>query len=337
MALSRHLKPRHARMHNLDQNKATPFRLKRVLLKIKGHQRLHALRELLFGSAEFIAHWALRLLPIDVCSNIGYVLGRIIGPMHRKPTQQLRENITRLRPDMSSKKQIDAMVKRSWGNYGRVMAEFSVLRRIWRSNRTRVEGLENFTTAKATGRPIICLFLHLGNWEVVGPKLNDVFGGNWLQIYQKIDDRMKLRIAENVRRPYAYALITAGPFIGKKIYNKLSEGYNLNLAVDEWVNDELNTPSFGRPRRQVGNLTLAVRLAKLTNAILCPAYVTRTKGARFLLHIKPPVILDFTHFDRQALQETVNQLDQLIDPIIREHIDQWFYGSALKNTDKEII
>ena len=148
---------------------------------------------------------------------------------------------------------------------------------------------------------------------------------------------MKLRIAENVRRPYAYALITSKPFVGKTIVNKLSEGYNLNMAVDERVNDELNTPSFGRPLRQVGNLTHAVRLAKLTNAILCVAYVTRTKGARFLLHIKPPVILDFTHFDKQALQDTVKQLDKQIDPIIREHLDQWYYASALhlskSNTD----
>ncbi len=278
----------------------------------------------LLGYSQIIAHWALGLLPIDFCSAIGNRLGRIIGPMHRIATQKLRENITQLRPDLQPMA-INQMVQRSWGNYGRVMAEFSVLRRIWKSDRVDITGLEHFIKAKATGRPVICLFVHLGNWEVIGPKLHALLGGDWIQIYQMLDNPYQLRIAEQVRRPYAHELITSGPFVGKKIYNKLKAGYTLNIAVDECVNEDITIPAFGRSLQLAGNLTFAVRLAKLTNAVFCPVYAMRTQGARFTVQVLPPVVFDFTEFDQGKLLEAVSTLNHTVESIIREHLDQWYY------------
>lgn len=291
--------------------------------------RKYSFRELFFGYLNIISHWALSVLPITLCSSLGYCLGRVIGPKHQKATQRLRDNITRLRPDVCQRELIDDMVKRSWGNYGRVMAEFSVLRRILVSNRTEMEGLEHLNAARVSKRPIIFLLLHLGNWELVGHKLYHLLDGRVVCVYQKLDNSVHLQIAKNTRREIAHILVTEGPFVGKKIYNKLREGHDLIMAVDEFVNDELNTPSFGRNLLIKGNLTRAVRFAKLTNAMLCPVYATRTQGARFLLHILPLIELDFADFDRIKLREAVAQLDSLIDPIIRQYFDQWYYAASL--------
>ena len=287
------------------------------------------MREVILGNLTIAMHWLLRIFPIEWCSHVGYLMGRMIGPRHRKASEQLRKNIQKLRPDVGSEKAMDAFVKQSFGNLGRVMAEFSVLRRIWASDRTTIEGLMHLNAAKALERPIIFLFLHLGNWEIIGPKLYPLLNRRVIQIYQLIDNRYQLRIAENVRRPYAHGLITTGPSVGKKIYNKLRDGYHLNIAVDELVNGELNTPSFGRPQSLSGNLSLAVRFAKLTNAILCPVYATRTKGARFVVHIVSPVVLDFTQWDKAKLTSSISALDALMGSIIRKHLDQWYYNTAL--------
>ena len=321
--------PRYVTMHNPEENTTIALETPITEKYRKALGPSLPLIDMLLGNLQIMLHWALRIMPIEVCSSIGCLLGRIIGPRHRNATQQLRENISRLRPDISSPQQMDLMVKHTWGNYGRVMTEFSVLRRIWRSDRTEIEGFDHLTHAKSLGQPIIYTFLHLGNWEVLGPALYRLHDEHLIQIYQEIDDRYQLKIAENVRRPYKHALLTNTPFVGKKIYNKLKDGYALSIAVDAFVNNELNTPSFGRPLSLTGNLAYAVRLAKLTNAIICPAYVTRKKGARFTLHILPPVIFDFTDFNKTKLHLAIAQLDKLLDPIIRKHIDQWYYGSAL--------
>ena len=257
------------------------------------------------------------------------MFGRMLGPRHKKVTQRLRNNIIHLRPDLVTKKQIDNMVARSWGNYGRVMAEFSVFRRICKSSHTPIIGLEHLQSALGSQRPVIIMFLHLGNWEIVGPKLKKYVNEQVLQIYQMIDDKTKLYIAEKVRRPYAKYLMPNTPNMAKKIYNKLTEGYTVCMAVDEFINNKLPIPSFGRSLGLSNNLAFAVRFAKLSNAVLCPVYAVRTKGARFQINIKPPVAFDFSDYNKQKLYDMVAELDLLIDPVIRQHIDQWHYAMAL--------
>ena len=269
----------------------------------------------------------MRLLPIDICSYIGGVLGRIVGPLHKQADKQLRNNLQQLRPDIGSSQRLQTMVMRSWENYGRVMAEISVLQRILRSSdRTTIIGSEHFTAAKTLDRPLIAMFMHLGNWEIIGPKLYDLIPTPTIQIYQILDHPVQARIAAKVRQPYMESLLTAGPHIAKQIYNKLMGGWNLNLAVDECVNNEVCAPSFGRPLNRKNNLTKAVRFAKLTNAILCPVYALRQNGARFVIHILEPVVFDF---EAITVNEAVMHLDTILDPIIRQYIDQWYYGISL--------
>src|SRR3990167_655107 len=269
----------------------------------------------------------MRLLPIDVCSYVGCILGRILGPLHRQADRQLRTNLKKLRQDIQSPQQVKERVTRSWGNYGRVMAEFSVLRRIWKSpTRTIIMGLDHFDKAKSLKQPVIVIFVHLGNWEIIGPKLYDFVDGRAMQIYQILDDPVQARISSQIRQPYIDSLLAAGPYVAKKIYNRLMQGEYLSLAVDECVNNEVRAPSFGRPLRSKNNLTLAVRFAKLTNAVLCPVYAVRDNGARFVINILPSIKFDF---DKVQIPAAVMQLDALIESIIRKHIDQWYYNVSL--------
>ncbi|OGV26271.1 MAG: hypothetical protein A3F18_03760 [Legionellales bacterium RIFCSPHIGHO2_12_FULL_37_14] len=284
----------------------------------------------LVGYCEIAAHYFLKCMPISWCSWLGGFLGRIIGPLHKEVNQRLQRNIQHLRPDLTQEQEIQKIINNYWSNYGRVMAEFSVLRRIWRSNRVKVYGIKNLEEAMSHKRPIILLFLHLANWEVVGPKFLETSRQKTIQIYQLIEDPIKLKIAQRVRKPYEKYLIPNSPNVAIKIHRKLKQGYNLSLAVDEFIQDRLVIPSFGREINSTSNLTFAVRLAKLVNAILMPAYAVRTKGAHFNLHFEPPVMLNFANFDAQKLHKTVRQLDKLIDPIIRKHIDQWYYAIALE-------
>lgn len=282
---------------------------------------------------EIACHYLLRCFPVYIASGIGCILGRMLGPRHQKATQRLRKNIIQLRPDLVSKKQIDKMVTRSWGNYGRVMAEFSVFRRICLSNQTPIFGLNHLECALGSKRPVIMMFLHLGNWEIVGPKLKGYLSEQVLQVYQLLEDKTKLKLAEKVRRPYAKYLMPNTPNMAKQIYNKLKEGYTVFMGVDEFINNKLPTPSFGRPLSLSNNLAYAVRFAQLTNAVLCPVYAVRTKGAQFEINIKAPIFFDFSDYDKEKCHDMVAQLDQLIDPIIRQHIDQWHYAMAASVLD----
>jgi KDO2-lipid IV(A) lauroyltransferase len=272
------------------------------------------------GNALLLFMWVMRLLPIDWCSAIGYRLGVSIGPRNRVRDNRVRHNLAVLRPDLATPETIDASVRRFWGNMGRVMTEFAVLDRICRSDRTSVVGMENLEAGRATGRPRIGLFVHLGNWEVVGPKARDL-GEDWLQIVQVLANPYRNRVATRGRAGYLSGHVHPGPTAGRQILRHLQAARFLSIAGDEYLKGELLAPSFGRPVRLDGNLARIVRLAKMTDALICPYFCVRIDGARFELIVQPPISLDQT--DDDYLRKGVERLDATIAAIIVGHLDQW--------------
>jgi KDO2-lipid IV(A) lauroyltransferase len=272
------------------------------------------------GNALVLSHHTMGLLPIDVTSALGAWLGREFAARNKVRDQRVRHNLKMLRPDLAEPAVIDATVRRFWSNAGRSMAEFSVLRRLWVSDRVEPNGLDNLEAARATGRPRIGIFLHLGNWELAGPKLLSL-GETSAQIAQTLANPYRNRIAMSVRKVFADQLIEPGPTAGRQIMRSLKETGGLSMAGDEYMNGELLAPAFGRPLHLDGNLGRAVRLAKITNAIIVPYYVLRTKGAHFRLHVTPHLDLDFS--GENYLEDGVRKLDEVITPIIVANLDQW--------------
>jgi len=280
----------------------------------------HFTKVALPGNAMVVSHHALGLLPIDVTSAIGAWLGGQFAARNKVRDARVRHNLAVLRPDLADPAKIDATVRRFWSNAGRGMAEFSVLRRLWTSDRVAVTGMDNLEAARATGRPRIGVFLHLGNWELAGPKMLSL-GETSAQIAQTLANPYRHRIAMSVRKVFADKLIEPGPMAGRQIIRSLKETGGLSMAGDEYMNGELLAPSFGRPLHLDGNLGRAVRLAKMTNAIVVPYYCLRTEGAHFRMHITPYVDLDFSA--ETWLEDGVRKMDAVITPIIVANIDQW--------------
>lgn len=286
-----------------------------------------SVNQIMSGISDITLHWIMRVLPIDICSYIGGILGKSLGPRHKDTDGRLRKNIQCLMPHLSEI-ELEQAVKKWWENHGRVLAEFSVLRRIWKSNRTSITGSEHIDHAKQTSRPVIFLLLHTGNWEIVGPKLAALFDKHPIHIYQEIDNYFQMKIAKNIRAPYADHLIRPHFSAGRKIYKKLISGHPLIIAVDEYVNGKLNGPSLGRDLSTSGNVIFALRLAKLTNAILLPVYTTRANGANFIVTVLPTIEFDFENFNDSDLKAAQFEIDKITDHIIRQNVDQWYYATT---------
>jgi KDO2-lipid IV(A) lauroyltransferase len=271
------------------------------------------------GLLDTSLHWIMRALPIEVCSVIGSLITRHLLSNAKGIDARIKRNIRVLKPGISCE-ELKAITRKWWNNKGRTTAEFSVLRRIWKTNRVTIQGRNFLSSAKLTGRPLIFLLLHTGNWEVLGQKLIKE-GFIVLHTYQSEGlNPFHRKIAANIRRPYKKHLITNNDSaVGRTILRRLTSGECLVIAMDLGA----QFPSLGRPLPTKGNLVQAIKLAKLSNAVLVPTYALRTKGARFDLHTLPHIELDFNGFNRQKLHEAVGLVDRTVEPIIRQHFDQW--------------
>jgi KDO2-lipid IV(A) lauroyltransferase len=269
-------------------------------------------------------HEGLKALPIDACSALGAVMGKIASLRYPASDARARRAWCALRPEQSDPAALDAAMHRLWAGIGRTMAEFSVLNRLWPAGRIAVEGLEHMEAARAANRSILGLWLHLGNWEVIGLTcLATGYPGT--SISTRRPNRFDDRLAVRARKRYGGKMIWTGPGAMRsaaRVLKKTKGG--VAIFVDGADEGPVAAPAFGRTLRTDNIVAFVARLARITNATIIPAYCLRIGGrAHFKVTFCPEIELVRDGDDDAALLTNVSRINTVIEPIVLAHLDQW--------------
>lgn len=281
-----------------------------------------------FGGSKWALYHLFRYLPIDWCSNIGAFVSRFTRHSYPESELRARKLWVHLHPDQADPASVDAAMDRLWRNVSRTMGEFPVLTRLWDAGRIAVTGAEHLERARATGRPLLITPLHLGNWEIA-PIAIPALGYRCPGFYLAPDNRFEHAIALKSRIGYGVVPVQAGPHSMREALKELKADPGLFVIfIDEYINDRVHAPAFGRVLQPLGNIAFVARLAVKTNAIVVPVYSVRDGDrAQFKVTFLPPVDLVHGGDDRDAaLMENIARLDAVIAPVIARHMDQWFYA-----------
>ncbi|MBV9843330.1 MAG: lysophospholipid acyltransferase family protein [Sphingomonadaceae bacterium] len=290
-------------------------------------------RDVVAGARLWLLHGTLRLLPTEAASRIGGFIAGVAGP-RLYPVAHARAGaiVRALRPDLAATDQdVAAAVARMWDCVGRAHAEFSAEDRLWAEGRMTVAGAEHLAAAAEGGRPVIAAGVHLGNWELI-PIALGFLGHRVIDVYQPQPNRFVDRIAMRSRMRAANAvskvtgrgveeifkLVAPSPKAGNDLVRALKAGWTMMMYVDEEVDKRVTSPGFDGEPPADGNMTRIARLARLTGAAVVPAYVERTRGARFVVHFLPPLAAT------KAVPLELAALNAATAAAIRRHLDQWF-------------
>lgn len=285
--------------------------------------RKYHLSDNLMNGIDLAVHFGLKLLPASACSAIGAGLGNFVMPRwHQGALRKARRNLERLLPDVSEEER-ETILKRNCENQGRVMTEFSIIPRLARSPRVTWHNEGVIKKAYEKG-PVIIVGLHLGNWEIMAPKLIDM-GFRPSANYTPPNGRARAWIAEQVRLRLGYGLMPPGKDGIRPALNILKNGGMISIFCDEGVAGKIRGPFLGRAPHLQGNLAIAVRLARMTGATLCPMHTLRRNGVHFDGYALPPVVLPPEDKPGNRLTEDVILLNAAIEPVIRAHLDQWYF------------
>ena len=290
----------------------------------------------LVGFYNTTLHFGMRLLSIDACSNLGAFLSLYSPFVFRDSDARARRVWAKLRPDESAPASVDAAMRRLWRCVGRTMAEFSVVHRLWDAGRISVEGVDNLKAARGAGRSILLAPLHLGNWEAAMAAVVKVgFAGSG--IYLPLDNRFDTRLAVKTRHRYGAELVPAGPNALKHALRVLRGSGNVfAILIDEFVRDRVQAPAFGRALKPESNIGYVARLASMTDAAVIPVYCVRLNdSARFKVCFLPPVDIVHTGNRDADVIENAGRINAIIEPIIRRHLDQWYFLLDLDLDAKE--
>ncbi|URK86768.1 hypothetical protein LP421_21605 [Rhizobium sp. RCAM05350] len=269
---------------------------------------------------DLTVHFGLKAVPASICSAAGARLGTFVIPRwHRSSVKKTQKNLRRLLPDATEEER-DQVLKRSWQNQGRIMTEFSIIRRLWR--RATWHDLHHFTDAYKKG-PVIVVCMHLGNWEIFAPKLVEL-GLSPFANYTPPAGRARVdRPARAVKARIRIAATRQGRHTASTEHPE--KGGAISVFCDEGFAGKIRGPFFGRPPHLEGNLAVVARLARLTGATICPCYAVRSDGTSFDGFALPPVILPPENKPGERLIDDVLLLNAVIEPVIRAHLDQWYF------------
>lgn len=288
--------------------------------------RRYWLRDTRDGIVDYIMHYGLRLAPLELCSSVGDALGRTVGMRNYElPVNRFRAVLSAIRPDWSPD-EVEGKVKEGFGNFGRLMTEFSVLDRIYPKGRVTVHGLEHLEAVK--DGPLILLGLHLGNFEVLGPT-HIAHGVNIMGVYEPPDSRFRHALAITARERFGGKVFPAGVDGTRPMMKWLREGNAVQIFADEFIHGGVRGPSLGRGVRFDGNIAFAVRMARKTGAQILLTHAKRLKGCRFEVHYIPveSVLSD------ESLEEAVTRIDLIASRRIFALPEQWYMGHEVRNAE----
>jgi lauroyl/myristoyl acyltransferase len=185
-------------------------------------------------------------------------------------------------------------------------------------------GWDHFLAAQKTGRGVLLVTPHLGNWEFGAPLLTKHgFKLNVITLVEPGHGLTELRQAARARWGIETLVIGRDPFAFVEIIRRLEAGATVALLIDRPPKTSaIEVELFGQ---KFSASIAAAELARATNCEILPVYLPRV-GDSYGAHILPPVTYERTTLrDRAARQQVTQRILSALEPAIREHLDQWYH------------
>ncbi|MCB2106490.1 MAG: hypothetical protein KDE14_02260 [Rhodobacteraceae bacterium] len=262
----------------------------------------------------------LRRLPMPMASDIGGALARSLGPV----TGAWRTALSNLKlavPEttLESRKRI---TRAAFDNFGRVMAEYSQLERLWGSRWDAfidVAGREHLQRPSRKGA--IVFSGHLGNWEII-PMVLAALGSPALIVYRAANNPLVDARIARIRNTYAAGLAPKGAEGARDIVDHLKDGGLVYMLVDQKMNTGLDVPFFGRSA-MTGKAV--ARLAMRHNVTLIPARCERFGRCRFRVTFEQQMYPVGSDRDEGDVRDVLADINLKIENWVRATPGQWLW------------
>lgn len=289
-----------------------------------------------WGLLSFIGHFSLRYVPMRINAWIGRQLGVLAGKIRFKvKSDRARHNLTLLKPHLKDQ-ELDHLIKRMWQNIGQTMCEYSILDKLWAKGRLDVHNDQGIHDCLQRKQAIIFTAAHLGNWEAQASYASD---NNLplLVMYKPVRNRFSRKISEIARKRMNIKMEPTDKYATRKMCKHLAQGKALWLPIDDFKDNQVHTPRFGRKLSlEKTNAAYIVRLAKRYNAAIILVRTKRMDHSEKSLLPLPSLKVVFSDplqiedKSDEGVYQFLKQLDKEIESWVLEDPEQWFMLHELR-------
>ncbi len=185
-------------------------------------------------------------------------------------------------------------------------------------------GWQHFDAARASGKGVLLVTIHLGNWEL-GSVLLRRMGLSPLVLTapEPTAELTQLRLAARERLGIETLVVGENPFQFVEVVKRLQDGGIVAILVDRPpIQAAVPSPFLGGT---TGANIATAELARATGCIILPVYVVR-HGSNYLTHVLKPVEYERGNLgSRETRRELASRVLQVFEAAVREHPEQWYH------------
>ena len=265
-----------------------------------------------------------RIIGLKNASNLGSILGKIIGPVFRSKNL-IKQNIKIGLGNIDKKKE-EEIINGMWSNIGRTFAEYIYLKN-FKLNKTgfdhiKITGIEYLYEIKKSNKPVVFFSGHFANFELMAMELNK-FGIKLATIYRPLNNFYLNPLMEYLRIKYICPIqIPKGKSGSRKIVKKIKDGYSIALMVDQRVSEGPRISFFNK---EAHTTTIPAQVALKYNCKLVPIYIQRKNGINFEMVIHKPYEITKTGLHEEDLKNNSLKINQNIEKMIIKNPTQWIW------------
>ena len=259
-----------------------------------------------------------QLIGYRLSSNLGFFIGRFIGPIFRSK-KIIIQNLKKANIKHSESPSIIA--SNVLGNYGRIFAEYVYLKK-FRNNELKkyvsIDGLEHLENLKKNNKRAVFISGHFNNFELMAMEIEKA-GIDLAAIYRPLNNVFLNKTMEQIRKEFICKnQIKKGRAGSREIIKKLIEGKSIALMIDQRVREGEKIKFFNN---LATTTTIPAQLVKKYNCELIPIYIERKKSNYFKIYISKPIKVGKT----KSIQQITKFLNQVLEKMILKNVDQWIW------------
>ena len=267
-----------------------------------------------------------KIIGLRNASNLGSILGKLIGPLFRSK-KIIKQNIKTGLGEIDEQKE-SKIINDMWSNIGRTFSEYVFLKD-FKFNRTnfdhmKINGISHLEEIKKNNETVIFYSAHLANFELMAMEL-DKFGIKCAAIYRPLNNFFLNPLMEYLRMKYICPnQIPKGRMGIREIIGKVKNGYSIALMVDQRVSEGPRTMFFNKPAHTT---TIPAQLALKYDCKLVPISLERKEGPNFEMTIHEPYKIEKTNNNEEEDTKNITlKINQIIEKMILNNPKQWIWS-----------
>ena len=257
-----------------------------------------------------------RLIGFKNSSNIGFFLGKTLGPIFRSKSSVI-QNLRKA----NIQGDFEKITSNVFGNYGRIFAEYVHLKNFKNDKLSKyisIEGKEYLDQIKKNKKKVIFVSGHFNNFELMAMQIEKE-GIECAAIYRPLNNPYLNEVMEKIRkRDICKKQIKKGRSGTRELVKLMKEGNSIALMVDQRVREGEKVSFFNH---LATSTTIPAQFIKKYECDLVPIYIERKNKFYFKMYVSKPIKIS----KNKSSFEITKFINEVLEKMILKNIDQWIW------------